>query len=107
MSESADADLRARYLDWCAAQIARRFLQLSPDEVWQRANATDPSPPPADRDPSLPGPTEAPSDFLQLVRRSTLEIARELKLPPFEEWLPAYRADPARYDADILGDRRG
>lgn len=107
MTEPADADLRLRYLDWCATQIARRFLQLSPDEVWERANAS-PAPPVApDSYPPAVDPTHPPSEFLHLVRRSTLQIASELKLPPFEAWRELYLADPRRYDADIVGVRGG
>ena len=41
-SNSEDAILRAKYLDWCSARIAERFLALSPDEIYQLAErATD------------------------------------------------------------------
>ena len=108
MSGLSDADLRLRYLDWCATQIARRFLQLSPDEVWERANAPGAPPLPAEAYPTLAEPSSSPSSrFLQLGRRSTLEIARELRLPPFEEWRDSYLVRPEGYDADIVGDRAG
>lgn len=29
--------LRAKYYDWCSAKVADRFLQLSPDEIYELA----------------------------------------------------------------------
>lgn len=30
--------LRAKYLDWCSARIAERFLELTPDQIYELAH---------------------------------------------------------------------
>lgn len=106
MSEASEQDLRLRYLDWCSVQIVRRFFELSPDEVWQRANQAD-AQPLASGDPLLPeAPASArgaaPPGFLSLVRKTTLILAQELRLPSFEAWRSAYLADPRPFQQDLL-----
>jgi hypothetical protein len=103
MPESADIDLWLLYVDWSATQINKRLLAMSVDELWALAN-----------DPRAPDPAEASSvpadllpsqtssvELLQLVRRATLSIARELKLPTFAAWKQEYARDAAAFDADI------
>ena len=103
MPESVEIDLWLRYVDWSATQINRRLLALSVDELWALANgpavgdATHPPPVPADHLPSRDSSVE----LLQLVRRATLSIARELDLPSFAEWKQAYARDPRPFDADL------
>lgn len=106
MSEASEQDLRLRYLDWCSVQIVRRFFELSPDEVWQRANQAD-AQPTGSGDPLLPDvPASAlgaaPPGFLSLVRKTTLVLAQELRLPSFEAWRDAYLADPKPFQQDLL-----
>jgi hypothetical protein len=103
MPDSPDIDLWLLYVDWSATQINRRLLELSVDELWALAN--DPSAPdPADA-PSVPAdllPSQrSPVDLLQLVRKATLSIARELNLPSFAAWKQAYTSDPSAFDSDI------
>lgn len=33
-----DRVLRAKYLDWCSARIADRFLELTPDQIYELAH---------------------------------------------------------------------
>ena len=35
--DAARGSLWVRYVDWCSAQVARRLLELSPEEFWERA----------------------------------------------------------------------
>lgn len=39
MDEAGVRTLRAKYLDWCSARIAERFLDLSPEEIYELAHA--------------------------------------------------------------------
>lgn len=80
--------LRAKYLDWCSARIAERFLRLTPDEIYELAQA--------------PAALE-PVSYRTLVCRATDALAAHLKLPLFETWAEAYRASPGRYDHELLG----
>jgi hypothetical protein len=86
------ADLMDLYVDWCSARVAERFLSLSPDEVWQRAEAL--------------GVTAARTDGLavqiEMARSLATELARELGLPPFAEWCATHARDPSPYDRDLL-----
>lgn len=37
-----DRVLRAKYLDWCSAKVADRFLELTPDQIYDLAHPTSP-----------------------------------------------------------------
>ena len=100
-------DLRRLYLDWCSTRVAKRFLELSHDEVWLRSNLAISLA--ADSDESVESaaaaflPLDRIPDYLELVRRTTLVLAREMNLPSFAEWQTAYAADPREFDSEILG----
>jgi len=126
--------LWAKYLDWCSAQIADRFLELTPDRIYELAHHLP------DRSGSGGGAVVfsnagAPSDgasassftasatagaaelaggdrdggltYRALVARVTEALASKLSLPSFEEWAAAYRAAPDRYESELLGLWRG
>ena len=97
-------ELRTRYTDWCSARIAEHLLALSPEEVFLLSER-------GTRGDATPTPAEAPGSFSLHSRYSRAEQSiraayQELGLPSFEDWLAEYSADPARFDADILGFRR-
>lgn len=120
--------LRAKYLDWCSARIAERFLALSPDEIYQLAErASRGQPDPAGPQALLsshnflsPQPdwhaavehaatavVEDGSDesvtFHAIVARVTEVLADDLELPTLEEWGAAYSEAPEEFDPDLLG----
>lgn len=93
--------LRAKYLDWCSAQVADHFLALSPAEIYElaeRAARGDASGRPS----SLAVDPES-STWRSLVERVTEVLWHQLDLPSFETWLEQYRADPAVIEAELLG----
>ncbi|HEX7051512.1 MAG TPA: hypothetical protein VF188_15000 [Longimicrobiales bacterium] len=124
-----DRILRAKYLDWCSAKLADRFLELTPDQIYELAYP----PPQSDRAEPDPGgrisssaaniespsepsfPLQTPSSrfaavaaeaglrYGALVERVTEVLAQRLNLPSFEEWAEAYRAAPERYEEEFLG----
>jgi hypothetical protein len=99
MDESAERTLRAKYLDWCSARVAERFLDLSPEEIYVLAS-------PPDAEGGEPSPSLPPSEtetYRTLVQRATEALLDEMSLPPFEDWCAAYRDSPGRYDAEMLG----
>lgn len=101
-SELSAEDLRGLYLDWCSTQVARRFLELSGDEVWLRSHsAISPAADPPSPSPSQNAVSRIP-DYLDIVRKTALSLAEELDLPSFPEWREQYLADPARFRPDIL-----
>ena len=100
MEEAGLRTLRAKYLDWCSARIAERFLDLGPEEIWKLAHPEDSqdsdAPPP-----SLPDPTE--ESYRALVQRVTESLLGRMSLPTLEQWSAAYRESPDRFDAELLG----
>lgn len=101
MEESLTGTLRAKYLDWCSARLAERFLDLTPEEIYDLARpAGDPEP----EDPSspvLPHPTN--ERYRVLVQRVTEALLQQTPLPTFEQWSAAYAETPERFDAEMLG----
>jgi hypothetical protein len=97
MDEADERTLRAKYLDWCSARVAERFLDLSPEEIYSLAQ------PPEDRDPAsgLPSPVE--ESYRVLVQRATEALLGRMSLPAFSEWVREYEASPVRFDAEMLG----
>lgn len=84
--------LRAKYHDYCSAQLADLLLYLSPDEIYLLAQR-------ASRD---EGDVHPPS-YEQMVQSATAWLSRKVVLPPFEIWLEDYRAHPERYEAYFMG----
>jgi hypothetical protein len=124
MGAGADdgAILRAKYLDWCSARVAERFVSLAPEEVYELAQRTrsasgsrggqeiagtpetpDGGAAPASSFAALAMLGAEVESFRMLVERLTVVLSAELDLPPFEVWAEAYRSDPAKYDGDLLG----
>jgi hypothetical protein len=97
MADAGERTLRAKYLDWCSARVAERFLDLSPEEIWALSR-------PAEEEGeavSMPAPGE--ESYRVLVQRATEALLAEMSLPPFEEWRREYAASPGRFDAEMLG----
>ena len=95
-SERNDVDaldvLRAKYLDYCSAQVADLLLFLSPDEIFllaQRAAAEK----------AEPGEVS----YMRMVQVATEWLAQKVALPPFEIWMEDYLAHPDRYDEYFMG----
>lgn len=93
LPDAARGSLWVRYVDWCSAQVARRLLELSPEELWERADR-------------LTTAGESPSlarAVVPLGRQLAVELYEELGLPPYPRWCEEYQRDPGRFDPDILG----
>jgi hypothetical protein len=100
--------LRAKYLDWCSARIAERFLRLTPDEIYELAQKASSGRSTDSRDagsasPSVPIDATPIESFRQIVERVTEVLAADMRLPAFAEWAAAYRERPSRYDEELLG----
>lgn len=124
MEGSPESTLRAKYLDWCSARLAERFLDLSPEEIYALARpegeslepaepggvsresgeAAEPGPspsPPGRSRARLPRPTE--EGYRTLVQRVTEALLRRTSLPTYEQWAEAYAESPERFEAELLG----
>ena len=92
--DTARGSLWVRYVDWCSAQVARRLLELSPEEFWERADRLAQS--------DL-GSTPLSRAVVPLARQLAVELYEELGLPPYASWCEEYQRHPERFDPDILG----
>ena len=108
--------LRAKYLDWCSAKIAERFVALTPDEIYQLAERATLGQakfarPQASLSSFNPAPATAVADvdsdeansFKSLVARVTEVLADQMELPTLEEWSAAYSEAPEDFDKDLVG----
>ena len=84
--------LRAKYLDYCSAQVADILLLLSPDEMYVLA-----------QDAAREAGVVESFGYEQIVDLATERVSRKLALPPFETWVRDYEADPGRYDEYLMG----
>lgn len=84
--------LRAKYLDYCSAQIADLLVYLTPDEIYliaHRAQSEEEG--------------ERSLGYAEMVQVATGWLARRVALPPFEVWVEDYVAHPERYEAYLMG----
>ena len=84
--------LRAKYLDFCSAQVADVLLLLSPDEMFVLAQD-------AAREAGLTGELS----YEQIVTLATDRVSRKLSLPPFDVWVRAYKENPDQYEQYLMG----
>jgi hypothetical protein len=86
--------LRAKYLDYCSAQVADILLLLSADEMYVLAHD-------AARDSGVSD--ELSLSYEEIVHLATERVSRKLALPPFEAWVEEYLTDPDRFEQQMLG----
>lgn len=84
--------LKAKYLDYCSAQMADLLLYLSPDEIYLLAQRTH-------RERGGAGDLS----YVGMVHLATDWLAERVALPPFEVWIVDYLAHPDRYEEYLLG----
>jgi hypothetical protein len=84
--------LRAKYHDYCSAQVADLLVFMSPDEIYLLAHR-------AYREEGKTGEIS----YAEMVRVVTEWLSRRIALPPFEIWVEDYRAHPHRYEEYFLG----
>lgn len=102
MDEADERTLRAKYLDWCSARVAERFLDLSAEEIYSLAHG-----PTEEGAADAAGPVRIPApdsdSYRVLVQRVTEQLLERMSLPSFEDWRKEYIASPGRFDAEMLG----
>lgn len=117
--EGDDRVLRAKYLDWCSARVAERFLELTPDEIYELAHGVtregesegaghaegvvSPDGSEGTTRPAVLRTAFEPESFRELVEMVTQALALELGLPNYETWRGRYEERPDEYEDDLLG----
>lgn len=84
--------LRAKYHDYCSAQVADLLVYMSPDEIYLLAHR-------AHREDGRKGDVS----YAEMVRVATEWLAKRVALPPFEVWVEDYRAHPEQYEEYFMG----
>ena len=87
-----DADLRARYLDYCAARISEVFLSLSDERTYALMEE-------AARDAGIEIGSLGFSEMMDLV---TEKLRESVPLPSLGDFAREYRAAPERFDDMLL-----
>jgi hypothetical protein len=88
-----DPVLRAKYVDFCSAQLTEVFLSLSDERIYELVHEAAHA---AGTDPGALG-------FTAMVRLATQELRKSVPLPDFATWSREYREDPERFEAQLLG----
>jgi hypothetical protein len=91
-TKNPEGILRAKYLDYCSAQVADILLLLTPDEMYVLA-----------QDAAQEAGTSEDLGYEQIVTLATGRVSRKLALPPFEVWARDYQTHPDRYDQYLMG----
>ena len=92
-SEPVDPVLRAKYVDFCSAQLTEVFLSLSDERIYDLVEEAARA---ADLHPGSLG-------FKAMVRLVTQKLRDSVPLPDFHVWSQEYRANPERYDVYLMG----
>ena len=88
----SEALLRAKYHDYCSAQVADTLLLMSPDDIFVMAQEA-----------AQASGSEAELSYDRAVQLATATVFNRLALPPFDAWLADYRANPERYARYFMG----
>ena len=88
-----DPVLRAKYLDYCSAQISEVFLSLSDEHTYQLMEE-------AALEADL---TVGAFSFQAMMQLVTRKLRKSVQLPDIETWITEYIEDPGRYDPFLLG----
>jgi hypothetical protein len=84
--------LRAKYHDYCSAQVADLLIYMSPDEIYLLAHR-------AYREQG----GEGEISYAEMVRVATEWLSHRVALPPFEVWVEDYRRHPEQYEEYFMG----
>lgn len=84
--------LRAKYHDYCSAQVADLLIYMSPDEIYLLAHR-------AYREQG----GEGDITYAEMVRVATEWLSHRIALPPFEVWVEDYRRYPEQYEEYFMG----
>ena len=84
--------LRAKYFEYCSAQLADLLLYLTPDEIFVLAEKAAHASGRPDR-----------VSYVTMVEVATGWLSERIALPPFEIWVDDYRRHPDRYEEYFMG----
>ena len=92
-SKLTETVLRAKYADFCSAQLTEVFLSLSDEKIYEMVEEE------AEIQELSPGNL----GFRKMVQLATNRLRDSVPLPDFETWQRDYEAAPERYEKYLLG----
>ena len=91
--ELSESVLRAKYADFCSAQLTEVFLALSDERIYEIVEEE------AREQQLSPGKL----GFHSMVRLATQRLREDVPLPDFDTWRRDYEAAPERYEKYLMG----
>lgn len=91
--QAIDPIVRAKYLDYCSAQISEVFLSLTDERIYELVEE-------AAKEAEL---RVGSLSFQEMMRLVTRKLQVSIPLPDLGSWATDYERDPARYDPYLLG----
>lgn len=92
-SGAGEALLRAKYADYCSAQLTEVFLSLDDERIYEIVEEE------AREQDVRPGRL----GFRAMVRLATQRLRESVPLPDFETWRRDYETDPEQYEKYLMG----
>jgi len=90
---TAETVLRAKYADFCSAQLTEIFLALSDERIYEIV----------EEEARAQGLQSGQLGFRMMVRLATKRLRESVPLPDFETWRLDYEAEPERYERYLMG----
>lgn len=91
--ELTETVLRAKYADFCSAQLTEVFLSLSDERIYDIV----------EEEAKAQQLNTGKLGFRMMVRLATQRLRASVPLPDFETWRRDYEASPERYERYLLG----
>lgn len=92
-SELTDTVLRAKYADFCSAQLTEVFLSLSDERIYDMV----------EEEAKIQKLDPGNFGFRKMVQLATNRLRDSVPLPDFKTWRKDYEAAPERYEKYLLG----
>lgn len=89
----SDAELRAKYLEYCSARLSEVFLSLSDEHTYRILEEAA----------GEAGEDLASLGFQSKMRLVTGKLRASVPLPDFASWAEEYRLHPERFEPMLLG----
>lgn len=88
-----DAVLRAKYADFCSAQLTEVFLSLSDERIYELV----------EEEARIQNVGAGKLGFRMMVKLATQRLRDSVPLPDYKTWKADYEAEPERYERYLLG----
>ncbi|WP_420632959.1 hypothetical protein [Candidatus Palauibacter sp.] len=92
-SEPDDAVLRAKYADYCSAQLTEVFLSLDDERICEIV----------EEEARAQEFNQSRLGFKAMVRLATQRLRESVPLPDFETWRRDYETAPEQYEKYLMG----